>query len=86
MQVFVFQNGKFTNATNVINRWKGDPEVAQSMDITYVQSIPATGYFGRFLVPLLSEAHYWAVFDDDIIFGARYEAHYWATLLGSFRY
>ena len=56
----------------IVLKWQADEAVRDIMNITYVHSMQPTGYYGRFLVPLLSEGSYWAVFDDDVIFGSRY--------------
>jgi hypothetical protein len=71
LQLFIFQNAKHIDVSAVVTRWQADAEAKQVMDITFVHSTQPTGYFGRFLVPLLTTAQYWAVFDDDVIFGNR---------------
>jgi hypothetical protein len=72
MQVYIFQNSNYSDVSPIVNKWQNDPSVTNLLKIEYIQSKLPTGYYGRFLVPLLSKGLYWAVFDDDIIFGARY--------------
>lgn len=67
-KVVVFQNGNYLNVTKVLETWKGH----QNMQVSYMQSVLPTGYYGRFLVPLLWKARYFFVFDDDVIFGNLY--------------
>ena len=45
------------------------------MDITFIKSPIETGYFGRFIIPLISSVgsnSYFFVCDDDVIWGNRY--------------
>ena len=45
------------------------------VDITFIKSPIETGYFGRFIVPLISSVKsnsYFFICDDDIIWGNKY--------------
>ena len=73
-QVVVFQNGEHVNVQHVVatwNRtaaWPGGAHV----DVDYIHSPVPTGYYGRFLVPLMSTLRHdglWMVFDDDPCLG-----------------
>ena len=73
-QVFVFQNGDHLDVTGIIFQWK---QRHTKMNIVHIQSKIQTGYYGRFLVPLLDHQRsnsqlYFAILDDDVIFGSRY--------------
>ena len=72
--VIVFQNGRHINVEPIVREWQ---EVLQSkgIKVLHVWSELETGYFGRFVAPLLvdtcSEA-IWLIHDDDVLFGSRY--------------
>ena len=74
--VIVFQNGEHLNVSSTLHKWKNtDLWHKATVDITYVHSPMATGYYGRFLAPLLSDVRpdgYFVVCDDDVIFGTKY--------------
>ena len=74
--IIVFQNGVYLNVADIIAQWSAPGKWgARAVNITHVQSVVATGYFGRFLSPLLAPVRddsYFIVCDDDIIFGAYY--------------
>lgn len=71
MHVIIFHNG---NHIDVRQTWSAGQTAG--MRIQYVHSLAHTGYYGRFVAPLLSitraQDPYWFVFDDDVIFGDRY--------------
>lgn len=74
--VVVFQNGQHLNVSSTVQKWKnGHLWQNATVDITYVHSPMATGYYGRFLAPLLSDVRpdgYFVICDDDVIFGSKY--------------
>ncbi len=67
----MFQNSNYINVSDVLAAWALDTEAAKIMNVSYIQSPVPTGYYGRFVVPLLGNGKYFAVFDDDVIFGSR---------------
>lgn len=76
VHVIVFQNGRHLDVSGIVAEW-GAPRKWGVRDVlvTHVHSALATGYFGRFLAPLLSNVRkdsYWLVADDDVIWGAHY--------------
>lgn len=75
--VVVFQNGEHVNARHVVAAWNRTAAwpAEASVDVDYIHSPIPTGYYGRFLVPLMSSQRHdglWVVFDDDLVFGRRY--------------
>lgn len=76
--VIIFQNGKHVDVSEIVQHWTTAGRnvwMGASVDVSYMQSIVATGYFGRFLVPLISrvrEDGYFVVCDDDVLFGSHY--------------
>ena len=73
--IIIFQNSNHTNIENIINKWKKSDNFLYEVDITFIQSPIETGYFGRFIIPLISSVtdnSYFFVCDDDIIWGNRY--------------
>ena len=72
--IIVFQNGVHLNVTDIVAEWSiASKWGARSVTVTHVQSVLASGYYGRFLAPLLAPVRddsYFIVCDDDIIFGA----------------
>jgi UDP-N-acetylglucosamine 2-epimerase (non-hydrolysing) len=72
--VFVFQNGNYIDVSGIILDWNRKDA---KFKIMYIQSKVQTGYYGRFLAPLMAhqashENLYFAILDDDVIFGSRY--------------
>mmetsp|Transcript_31363 Transcript_31363/g.75858 ORF Transcript_31363/g.75858 Transcript_31363/m.75858 type:complete len:778 (-) Transcript_31363:147-2480(-) len=74
--VIIFQNGKHQNIDANATKWEergiwGGSDVT----VTFTHSTLETGYYGRFLAPLIVNSQpgaYWWIFDDDVIFGNRY--------------
>jgi hypothetical protein len=72
--VFVFQNGNYIDVSQIITDWNRKDK---KFKIMYIQSKVQTGYYGRFLAPLMAhqashENILFAILDDDVIFGSRY--------------
>lgn len=76
--VVVFQNSAHLNVTGHVEEWSGNDDAhwgKANVSLTYIKSPIPTGYFGRFLVPLLSDVRkdgYFLVCDDDVNFGTAY--------------
>lgn len=76
--IVVFQNGHHLDVRSTIDEWQSNRQErwgTADVVVEHIQSPLATGYYGRFLVPLLAKVHsngYFIVCDDDVIFGARY--------------
>ena len=73
--VIVFQNFHHLNVDKIIEEWKRPGSFCDQVTITFIKSPIETGYFGRFISPLLSSVTnnaYFIVCDDDIIWGDRY--------------
>ena len=74
--LLVFQNGDHVNVTDVVSTWSAPGRWgAARVSVRHVHSTIATGYYGRFLAPLLASVRddsYFIVCDDDMIFGSRY--------------
>lgn len=74
--ITVFQNGAHLNVSDIVAQWSAPGKWgARAVTITHIQSVVATGYYGRFLAPLLAPVRddsYFIVCDDDVIFGAYY--------------
>lgn len=79
-KVVVFQNGNHVDVGPVLSKWTRPVAWPPGchVEVEHIQSPIPTGYFGRFLVPLLSNLRpdgVWALFDDDLIFGSKYLAN-----------
>ena len=76
VHVVVFQNGGHLDVKATVAEWSARRVWGtRTVTVTHIHSPLATGYFGRFLVPLLSavrENSYWVVADDDVAWGAHY--------------
>jgi hypothetical protein len=76
VHVLVFQNGVHVNVTDTVTFWSAAGRWGvRDVTVTHSLSRIATGYFGRFLAPMLSAVRddtYWIVFDDDVVWGAHY--------------
>ena len=74
--VTVFQNAIHLNVGPILDKWRQYVARTNAFALDYVVSHLETGYFGRFGIPLTAygarTATYWAVFDDDVIYGSRY--------------
>ena len=72
--VLVFQNGCHVDISEVLLHWK-EILKERSFHIKHIHSSLETGYYGRFLAPLLANADdeaVWILHDDDVLFGKRY--------------
>ena len=73
--VIVFQNGCHVDISDVLLRWKSFWSGNRNVDIRHVHSTLESGYYGRFLAPLMADSDgetVWILHDDDILFGSRY--------------
>jgi len=74
--VLLFQNGDHADITSIVERWKQRSKWSpNNVDLLHVFSKVETGYYGRFLGPLLVQSSADSSFillDDDIILGNRY--------------
>jgi len=74
--VILFQNGEHVNISTSVERWsRKESWSGCSVDVIHVANIIETGYYGRFLSPLLvtaSDDAKFIILDDDILFGRRY--------------
>ena len=72
----VFQNAIHQDIRPIIANWKHVASKTSGFSIHLVTSTVETGYYGRFAVALTAHgattATYWALFDDDVIYGSRY--------------
>ena len=73
--IIIFQNSNHTYIEDIVNKWKQSKNFSEKIDITFIQSPIETGYFGRFIIPLISSVRnnsYFFICDDDVIWGNRY--------------
>ena len=73
--IIIFQNSNQTYIEDIVNKWKQSKNFSEKIDITFIQSPIETGYFGRFIIPLISSVRnnsYFFICDDDVIWGNRY--------------
>ena len=73
--IIIFQNSNHTFIEDIVNKWKQSKNFSEKIDITFIQSPIETGYFGRFIIPLISSVRnnsYFFICDDDVIWGNRY--------------
>ena len=73
--IIIFQNSNHINIDKIVNKWKQSDSFSDNVDINFIQSPIETGYFGRFIIPLVSQVvdnSYFFICDDDIIWGNRY--------------
>ena len=73
--IIVFQNFYHINIDKIIEEWKKPNAFSEQVIITFIKSPIETGYFGRFIAPLISPVNdnaYFIVCDDDVIWGDRY--------------
>jgi hypothetical protein len=75
--IIVFQNSDHLDVTGIIKEWTDNHALWGAADVvvTHINSPIPTGYFGRFLAPLLSNVRdngYFVVCDDDVLFGSKY--------------
>jgi UDP-N-acetylglucosamine 2-epimerase (non-hydrolysing) len=75
--IIVFQNSDHLDVAGIIKEWTDSHALWEAADVvvTYINSPIPTGYFGRFLAPLLSNVRgngYFVVCDDDVLFGSKY--------------
>lgn len=71
IHIIVFQSGLYNNISNVINIWRNN----HKFNVTYIHSTIETGFYGRFLAPLVSyttENSYFIIVDDDVMWGDKY--------------
>ena len=74
-ELMVFQNGDHLDITKSLERWQVRLQSLPNLKLTHIHSKVATGYFGRFIAPLISYVRkdgYFVVCDDDVNFGKRY--------------
>ena len=73
--IIVFQNFNHINIDKIIEEWKKPGIFSEQVKITFIKSPIETGYFGRFIAPLISPVDnnaYFIICDDDVIWGDRY--------------
>ena len=73
--IIIFQNSNHTYVDDIVNKLKQYDNFSGKVDITFIKSPIETGYFGRFIVPLISSVKsnsYFFICDDDIIWGNKY--------------
>ena len=73
--IIVFQNFYHINIDNIIEEWKKPGTFCDQVTITFIKSPIETGYFGRFISPLISPVTnnaYFIICDDDVIWGDKY--------------
>ena len=73
--LIVFQNFNHIDINDTIEKWKQSDLFNDNVKLTVIKSPIETGYFGRFLIPLVSSIDndsYFIICDDDIIWGDRY--------------
>ena len=73
--IIVFQNFNHINIDNIIEEWKKPGTFSDQVTITFIKSPIETGYYGRFISPLISPVTnnaYFIVCDDDVIWGDKY--------------
>jgi len=75
--VLIFQNGVHVDVGPVVKKWSlRETWKPYDVDVTFIHSPHVeTGYYGRFLTPLTTNASpgaYFIVADDDILWGSRY--------------
>jgi hypothetical protein len=74
-KIYIFQNSAYLNVSRDVETAKRRANKL-GIEVVFMQSRVPTGYFGRFLVPLLStgikDSDYFIIFDDDIFFGKKY--------------
>lgn len=72
--IIIYQNSHHLNISSSLEFWK-NKFASRSIPIIHIHSSIETGYFGRFLSPLMVESCPNGVFiinDDDILFGQKY--------------
>ena len=73
--IIIFQNSNHIYIEDIVNKWKTSNNFSEYVNITFIQSPIETGYFGRFIIPLISTIRndsYFFICDDDVIWGNRY--------------
>ena len=73
--IIVFQNYNHVNIDKIIEEWKKPGAFCDQVTITFIKSPIETGYYGRFITPLISSVTnnaYFIICDDDVIWGDRY--------------
>ena len=73
--IIVFQNFHHIDIDKIVEEWKKPGTFSDQVTITFIKSPIETGYFGRFISPLISPSTsdaYFIVCDDDVIWGDRY--------------
>lgn len=71
VHIIVFQSGSYNNVSNEIDTWKRK----HNYEVIFIHSTIETGFYGRFLGPLVSyttENSYFIIVDDDVIWGKKY--------------
>ena len=73
--IIIFQNSNHIYIDDIVKKWRLSNNFSEKVDITFIQSPIETGYFGRFIIPLISSVRndsYFFICDDDVIWGKRY--------------
>ena len=75
--IIVFQNSDHLDVTGIMEEWANNHALWGAVDVvvTSIKSPIPTGYFGRFLAPLVGNVRdngYFVVCDDDVLFGSKY--------------
>lgn len=73
--VVIFQNANHSSIKNIVCEYNRS---YPHLNMKYIQTEYETGYYGRFLVPLMfsnNDASYFIICDDDILFGSEYLAN-----------
>jgi len=77
LKIIVFQNGKHIFVDDVVERWSSPEAWAplRRVEVLFIHSTTETGYYGRFLAPLVTDMpddSYFILCDDDILWGREY--------------
>lgn len=71
IHIIIFQSGLYNNISNDINKWFK----SNNFDYIFIHSTIETGFYGRFLAPLVSyttKNSYFIIIDDDVMWGNKY--------------
>jgi len=74
--VIIFQNGHHLDVSTIVHQSMSPGWWNSDVQVTFIRSSVPTGYFGRFLAPLVSFVDdlngFFIICDDDVILGSRY--------------
>ena len=75
VHIIVFQNAEHIDVWAIVQKWKAEFSAPHVLSFDFIHSKTETGYYGRFLTPLLIDSppnSYFIIVDDDILFGKQY--------------